>query len=424
MSDVQQRNGHESMKWLIIEDEAGQIINWLAVLQDNCVNGSTKLCSVNWGGLLEHSKHTYSTKPPTSPFSLPTDCELLRNDKHVFGVASGEIIVLCVMTRTAGEDVVAWLQANIPSMCLSFLDYVLAGDPDAKLAELIAPHLTRSFSQVCVNHSSRLPGLDASPMLGLSSEHLPFYKTLQKRLIEPKAAKACVSEAVDFWKSLNDCFTTYQDVDRVIGLFARGKAGNWDSPNGPFHHDTLDNPKSTTHHHIKALGLIPTAANDNLKGLFQCDPGVRRASGKKVYKDDLKNALKVIGLEAVRLDVTERWCPPFLPGILFLCHLKLMYEAYAKPKDGEQRLPPVLIIGDKSATFAFEVEVEHRMGNWQSEGSNSFRLMQAVEKVLVGEEGAQWLSTTAAKEIADLLQPKSVKPLKVVPLGKSVHISW
>lgn len=417
------------MKWLIVEDQVGPIVNWLMELRTLGIVGAAPLLNVRWMDVLRYSQQMYSSVPPSERLDLPERCESVLWNSHVVGVASADVVVLCVMTEAASADVIEWLAEGLPPSCLSFLDYVLAGDASLRLAESIAPMLAKSYSQVCVNHSSRIFDIDVDPTLGLAGAQSPFYREKGWRLITEEGTRRCVREAQAFWKSFNETFTGDRGVDKVISLFVRGKTDGWDSSiGGPFHHDSLQAHASVTCGQVKAFGMSPGDDNDSLKGLFQCRVGMaREEAGKKVPWSEIKAALEIIEFGAWKLDGSAkqesvRWAPPFLPGILLLCHLKLMLNAFSDRKEG--RTPPLVRIGPKVASFAFDRNVENAFGNWRNDRGNSCLMMQAAERGHIGESDASWLSSTAAGSIRELLQPVGGVPLRVTVAADTVSITW
>ncbi len=422
------------MKWLIVEDMEGPILNWLSVLKERGVAGAERLfLPLMWRKILKKAKESYHDSSPYVDLSFSfldqMGCDALMKGTHLFGVSKGDIIILFIKTHEAVDDAIEWLDVNLPPSCLSFLDYTLAGDMQAELAERIAPLLAKSFNQLCVNHSSTRSGSTCHPYLGLEKSKRRFYKNLDRRLSEnTEVAKLCVDEAVEYWESRNSSFSKDQDVDKVINLFVRSKYEDWDHF-GPFHHNALQNPESQTYREITALCLNAEDDHDSLKGLFQCSAAMQRDEpGKLVELSDLKNALKFLGLENVSFDseMTQKtnplsWAPPFLPGVLLLCQIKLLMNAFSDLKEG--RVPPSLLFARRSVTFSFNVDIEKKMKK-SSKSGNSWKQMASLEKGYVDEHNVSWLSNTSANSIRDLLQPPSPESLSMSISKNEISFSW
>ena len=265
--------------------------------------------------------------------------------------------------------------------------------------------------------------------LGLTAVQQPFYKQLTTRLTGEIAATNCVTEALCFWQKWNSGFTGVDEIDHIIRCFVIGQADGWDK--NPFDHYKLVSKDSDVRKYLHGIGFTCVVEPEDFKGLFMCESDkllTRRYNhGKKVGPVGLRNALAVVNLDADISAITAsvRWSPPFTPGILFLCQLRLMMDSFSDTKEG--RTPPTLEIARNSATFTFDAEIETALCSmeWQKpgNGSHSCAAMRAMSSASIGGPNVDWKHHTAACTVTKLLNGRE-EVITVRPCSKKVLVSW
>ncbi|MEW8051851.1 MAG: hypothetical protein AB2809_15905 [Candidatus Thiodiazotropha sp.] len=429
------------MKYLIVEDQKATIELWLDSLKASEAVKEPKepvrieaanMRSLDWFNILRAAKA--STRTETWP-QLATGLRYLTTDSaaagsEFFGIAGEHLIVLLVVRHTAASYVASWLESNMPDRCLSFLDYELAGDTSAKIAERIAPLLARSPVQLCVNHSSVIRTLDDVPFnLGLDASRSQFYSPLYARLANDKEAKNCLKEALEFWDKWNSKFTGVDAIDRILNWYILFKTDTHDGPNF-WHHDDFDTPSSPIRKFLDSQGFLTVDDGDALKGLFRCNSNAGRLNDyKQVSQEVLRHALSLLELDEVTFENDDgpKWNPPFLPGVLFLCQLRRMHDSFADTKAG--RSAPRLAIRKNSAVFTFDVNIERELSDkpyaWRAPraGSKSCSAMRAMMQASIDEADEKWKSDTSASMIPELING-SDETIDVNPKGNCLLISW
>lgn len=400
------------MKLMIIEDEKAAVEYWLGALSNHVSNESLspikeevkKALKLDWENIVAHTADRDRDKP-----TLPEGFTYLTFHQHnnasfVFGVKGKNLIVLLVSQVCAVEHVKEWLRNNIPDECLSFLDYKLAGNPDAKIAEKLVPHLAKSWVKLCVNHSSTMGDLGVEN-IGLDSDQLEYYKEIGERLSSPHAANRVVAKALEFWKKHNSEYTAVCEVDRVITWYVKSET---DSDFATLsNHEEYDDTTSTVRTFLKSIKFKGDVSGDELKGLFNYDPsGQKKVQQKYVLESTLQHALKLVGLEA-NLNLEETgWVPPFLPGILFLSQLRLIKDSFSHTNGG-QYVPPQLNLTTDEAVLKFSVNIENDLNEqkwWEpGGGGRSCGLLRSMKRGELGVSYEGWKTETSAKEISDLL---------------------
>jgi hypothetical protein len=270
---------------------------------------------------------------------------------------------------------------------------------------------------MCVSHSS------FDQAIRLPASQTPFFSALNKTLLDREVAKRCVAVAEEFWHSRRRTFTGLADVDRVLQVFVNGALEKWDG--APFHHRTLEKEESTTVQELgavgRAFGLVPEEENDSLKALYQCGRGMVRLKneGKTLSPGSTQAACAMLGLT---MSAADAWKPPFLPGILFMAHIRLLKDALAEPKHNNPAT--TVTCNQGSVTFKFTSAIDG-LREWESGTGNTSALLQATRRLHVDRTGAEYLTNTAAQTIAQLLQPGGFEAnIDVRVAKKELAITW
>jgi hypothetical protein len=431
------------VNYLIIEDEVAPMERWLCALKESdsvhadAKQDACRALKLPLNTLVDCCDASFENDPPSVdewPQLLPPFDyikEEWEGHSRMLGVKGKNLILVIVKNEQSAPLIATWLKAALPSRCLSFLDYRLALNPEAQIAETLVQEVAVGPSQLCVNHSSVIEDIEGTrPSLGLTKAKQPFYRAEGKRLSTIVAARKCVQSAHSFWEKYNSVLTGVEEVDRIIGYFVVAVADCWDG--APFSHNSLQPDKSSSdplaYQFLTGQGFLPKGADkwDDLKGLFMCrqvGSTIERESetGKKVSKAALVVALEKLGIEADLSGIDEEWAPPFTPGILVLCQLRLMMKAFSDNKD--DRVPPTVRILSNSAEFVFACSIEQVMEDWEHKSSNSFQEMQAMANASVGDHAAAWKTCKSATKIAGLLNGQE-GVITVKPTGDRVVVSW
>ena len=374
----------------------------------------------------------------------------------------GRVAVLYTRNATEEKQITAAIAKLENESWLCFLDYELAlSNGTIFYAKTLMPLLANGPRRLCMFVSSQLPAhLHEANRVIMTCEKAGWLHPANHAASSPAAAIYALNEGLAFWEKKNGVIFGDASVDSIIRLFINGKSEGWDRNrpcvggsaavrcskirtcvkpvNGAFCHDTLECEHTVTRKRLAGNAVVqpkPEPANDYLKSLYQCESGMLRGMGlKPISRTDLGLALCAFELEADLSALPDEsssriWYPPYLPGILFLCQLKLMMNAFSTQKRGENRLKPTLRIRRDCVVFDFgnfniSEEKNIKNGAWKKGSGNSAKLMQAIIRGHVGETEHVCISSTSAQIIAELLQPaqNTLPPMTIELKGCEIHI--
>lgn len=399
------------MEWIVVEDECGPVQNLAACLFGLSGDDLYPVeCAVTF---LRERKGKRPELPSEWSWVLR---DLLAGPEIGLRIGNTNITevlwfihVKCDESFLAARD---WLKKSLPRACVTFLDYTLGLGDSGTRAEQIAPLVALDSMHLCYSSASTIDRLGASRTFGLSRGQERFCLGHGSyRLTEN--AKSAVEHARKFWEHHNTVFTEDVDVDGIIRMYIQANAYQWDEGRA-FMHDTLE--KADTSSAIAGMSYLPSIEydDDTLKALFQRHRhsfAQDENGDKALTAKEIQALLKSLHYNCkVVYETNAALCPPFLPGIMFFCQLKLLLHAMSKSKSGSDRKPPTLVFGkySKIVTVNFDSPLANTKDNpliTGIGGGDSTNIMRALRARQLGTINDVWSDTSAASCIAGLVRP-------------------
>jgi hypothetical protein len=353
--------------------------------------------------------------------------DLPGNPSHVIGVKIAPPIftealwIIYVGSTSSFESAKQWLTSSLPRACMTCLDFDL-GDRTGERAYSIAQIVTRDSRHLCYSHASQLDRNEGDPTYRLELEHRRFFLGVDTKRLNENAVRV-IAHAREFWNRHNSIFTGDDLVDGVVRMYVQANVDQWDGGKA-FTHDELDKESKlgvkVAMSYLSGIPLLPFP-DDTFKALFQREDlqfmQDHNAAQKGLNAAALKAICSSLGYDKGWAQIEEGayLIPPYLPGVLFFCQLKLLLQAMSKPKGNAARNSPTVVIdadpsnGTKRVTIAFTGEhVSLRQDNSLITGlggGDSTKRMTALRACRLDVCDAPWAYEGIASSIAGLVHP-------------------